>query len=491
MTETNGPTVAKALWRFRWSAAAIVLGCALLAGGVGMATGSGVQVEAVLALATPRPSGVISAGSLGDASLARYTAQRARFLTSDQVLGAVAESLDESNLNTLRARISVAPSSSSNIIMITTRGDDAEEAVQLAEALTRAYSEQTRAEVERLTTGAIESIQREIESIQATVDALPGPASSGSAATTLSELQLRANSLAVDAAIFADGVDFVVAPHEDAASGGGLPLRDAALGGIVGLVLASTISWIRADRDRAIGAPLQAEAVLQAPLLGELKSTAGPVSGSAYTAAVLDRDYELIWSTLRPILRVLNRVPGGVLLINSSERDLATATAVGLARAAAREDPSVLLVDGDPEGAGLTELLDLSDREGLSDLISQGGDHNAHLVDLELDDHESVAVLPAGKRDRDRMSVSALEIERYVMTWRKQFELVLIDANLVGAHQLPSVMSGVVDGVLFVVSNGTDERALEEYERWVRLHGSSIVGYVYADARRKLPPWYR
>ena len=52
-------------------------------------------------------------------------------------------------------------------------------------------------------------------------------------------------------AVLGDGVEFVVNPDESSVSSQQLPIREAALGLILGLVIAGTVAYLRADSDAA------------------------------------------------------------------------------------------------------------------------------------------------------------------------------------------------------------------------------------------------
>src|SRR5207302_1845654 len=97
-------------------------------------------------------------GVQGDASLARYTAQRAAYVTSDAVLHSVAANLHRNDITQLRRDISATPSSSSNTIVIVAEAGTSREAVQLASATVAAYRSTTAQDVKRLTDAAIKSI---------------------------------------------------------------------------------------------------------------------------------------------------------------------------------------------------------------------------------------------------------------------------------------------------------------------------------------------
>lgn len=248
------PGVLASLWRYRAMSAAIVGVMLAVSIGVGLVVQPRAQAKATIALATPPAKSVLASGIQGDASLARYTAQRAAYVTSDAVLHSVAVSLKRTDITQLRRDISATPSSTANTIVVVAQAGTRREALQLATATVAAYRSTTAADVKRLTDAAVASINASALHVQAASGSTP----SNSVATTLSQLAVEANDIRVSSALFGDGVQFVAAPRADAVTGPSIPLRDAALGLVLGLLLAATAAWLRADRVRvASSAPHQ------------------------------------------------------------------------------------------------------------------------------------------------------------------------------------------------------------------------------------------
>ncbi len=242
-------SVLGAMWHYRWMCIAIVAVCVVLSGVVGLFLTPKTSATATIALKTPSQDNVLTPGSTGDASLARYTAQRARFVTSDAVLGNVASALKLDDLASLRNQLEVTPSTDSNIVTISATGDSSKQAVQLATAVARAYAVETEKQVKALTDAAIKSIN---DSVEAATRAASGASSStakDAAASTISQLQLRASTIQTNSALLGDGVEFVVEPNPESVSSPGLPIREIGLGVVIGLVVAATAAYLRADAE--------------------------------------------------------------------------------------------------------------------------------------------------------------------------------------------------------------------------------------------------
>jgi capsular polysaccharide biosynthesis protein len=490
---------------------AIVLGVAALTTAAGLFIAPPARATATIALKTPPSASVLASGLQGDASLARYTAQRARFVRSDKVIEAVAKDLRRDDITEIRGQVSATPAATSNAITIVAAAPTADEAVELASSVVTAFGEQTAAQVDALTQAAVESIDQTIAEVQASLSPDASPETVQAVETTISELRLQKSEILRASAVLDNGIEFVVEPRAEAVVEAGLPLRELMLGLILGLVCAATVAWLRADRERGVTTALDAEPILDAPLLGQLHASSDvTIPQAAMLRSLPSHDYRVVWSAL------LRRAPAGVLLVNSASEQPRVMASLNLAVAAARENLSVLLVDADIERGTLSTLFRVQTADaGLRELLTRGGDYTRYVVPVDLggarsqrftDDHENgidwdlplheerpdpnarrLDLLSSGRLSSAEVNITTQAADYYVAEWRKDYDLVIIDAAPIGYGQLASVLSGAVDGVLVVVSKGEDSSQLEEVRRWVRLQATPVVGYVYASDERR--PW--
>ena len=240
--------VVAAVWRYKWSSAAIVIAAVLLSIGAALVVAPEAQATATIALSTPGATSVLAPGIQGDASLARYTAQRSGFVTSDAVLADVAQQLGRTDITQLRNDLSATPSSTSNTIVITASAPSGAEAVRLAGAAAQAYRTETKKDVQRLTDASVASIDQSAANVR---NAAAGSAAAqGSASSTLSQLAVNASDIRTSSALFGDGVDYVIAPRADAVTEASLPIKEIGVGFVLGLVIAATVAWLRANPRR-------------------------------------------------------------------------------------------------------------------------------------------------------------------------------------------------------------------------------------------------
>jgi hypothetical protein len=130
-----------------------------------------------------------------------------------------------------------------------------------------AYASATEAEVAARTKTAADTIDRTFREVIAARNASQSSAERLAAAQTLSDLSQKKSELQRASNVFGNGVDFVRGATMDGAKVPGPPVREVALGFILGVVIAAISAWLRADRDRRVLDPLRPEALLDAPLL--------------------------------------------------------------------------------------------------------------------------------------------------------------------------------------------------------------------------------
>lgn len=482
VSESRSPSIIDSLWRYRWSSLVIIALFLVMGLSAGLFISPPTQAVATIGLTPPPVGSVLSSGS-GDASLSRHVEQRSLFVTSDAVMGSVAERLGVTDFTSLRRDVSVTPSTSSNAITVTAEAPSGADAVALANAVVEAYREETAKEVAELTALAVEAIEQQAAQIRLGLDGQSGQELTNSAAVSLSQLQLQASERTTEAALFGDGVDFVEIAREDAVITAGRPVREVALAAMLGLIVAGSVAWLRADRDRRVNSALQAELVLGAPFVGELESTVDLAlpDGAPDVAALPTPAFRLVWSALQRLLELHS-----VVMVNAVGGARASSTAINVAVAAAREDLSVLLVDADLERSTLTRSLGLSgERRGVAALLENGGHHLDAEHMLVLPELGQIVVLPTGVRAGQELNFSRQTLGDLVNMWRKDFDLVVIDGAEVDSSPLPSHLAGMADDLLLVVPDGVDERSLLEFRRRAGLLGASMVGYVYAAS----PGW--
>jgi protein-tyrosine kinase len=111
----------------------------------------------------------------------------------------------------------------------------------------------------------------------------------------------------------------------------------------------------------------------------------------------------------------------------------------------------VLLIDGDLRRPALSQAVNLSATEGLSDAIGSPDGHKVALVQLT----EMLTLLPAGKPMADPLSeVSSPRMGRLLEEATGRFDWVIIDTPPLGAAADAGLICPLVDAALLVIRAG-------------------------------------
>jgi capsular polysaccharide biosynthesis protein len=200
------------------------LGFALVAVGVTWLTAPGVSTTGQLGLVYPASGNVLLPQPAGDATMARYTSQRALFAKSDAVLKEVASSVPGVTLEGLRTAISVTPSKTTNAIVVKSTADSPEKALAITQAVMDSYRTVTSEDVNARAAASAD-----------------GWEARGDTA--------KAKQVRIDGASFGDGVEFEVSPSLQPQTRL-LLNKQVVLGLLVGLGFGAMLAWYRGDSRR-------------------------------------------------------------------------------------------------------------------------------------------------------------------------------------------------------------------------------------------------
>jgi Mrp family chromosome partitioning ATPase len=265
------------------------------------------------------------------------------------------------------------------------------------------------------------------------------------------------------------------------------PMRMAAVGGLLGVVLGAALAWGLAWRRRpatAVGGGLaQPEwaqtGPLAAPLLGEIPDFA-ELAGDGQVPTATDPDslagkaYRALAVSLQS---VLHRTGARVLVVTSPDPgDGKTLTSVNLAVALGESGQHVVLVDADERQRGLSRLCDLDGQPGLTDLA---GESTPIDYCLWLPTFTSIQVIPAGAPVADSTGfVQGRSFSRAMLQVRQHASLTLIDTPALLSAPDALAIAEQVEGVVLVVRPETSAVTLIEARRRLDGAGARLLGYV-------------
>jgi len=392
----------------------------------------------------------------------------------------------------------VSVEASRDLDLITIKALDAtpEGAKEIADAVGQAYQDLVREEVQGNAAasmgeldGARAELQARIAELEAAIaaggDTTALQAERDAAAAEVVNLNTRAKEISVDAALYGSGVQVFEAAELPESPAQPRPLRNAVLGGALGLLAACALAWWLGERHRIAESRHDPAPILGAPLLGvipnlEAVGSDGKAPALTQPGSVAAEAFRFVASSLDSAIREHEAVV--VCVTSARQGDGKTVVALNVAAAAALGGRRVVLVDGDTHARGLSRWVRLDEAKGLTDLGS-GAPPGECVKPLEWG-AGLLAVCPVGSPvDPGAGFFHSAGFRRAVAALREQGDLIVIDAPPALASADALAITGKADGALLVVENGTPLHAIEDAGGRMAMTGTPILGYVFNRAR--------
>lgn len=159
--------------------------------------------------------------------------------------------------------------------------------------------------------------------------------------------------------------------------------------------------------------------------------------------------------------------------------------ACNLARIMAAKYKNVLLIDCDLRNASVHKTLGISNRCGLTNIISEfreGGSIHSYegVQDVQFDGGYALSVITAGHRVPNPSEVlGSKRLAKFLDQARKEFGYIIIDCPPVAVASDAIPLCNVSDGVLYVVdSKSSDKRKVKMAIGDVQRNGGHVIGLV-------------
>lgn len=511
----TGPGLLASMWRHR-----VVVAVVGVVAGFGAYVASAslppeYEATAEVVLVDPESAaGVFEDGRRIDP--ARRLLKEAERMTSRAVLDAAAASVTvagEAASARLGSAIDVNPSVERDLLSVTATARDPQLAADRANAVVAAYQQTVQAEAQAEAQAAateleaaMAPIRERLDSLTALLAAAPDDAATRAqqeaALGQLVELETRARELAVNAAVYGSGVDYVEPALVPAAPSAPQPARDAALALFLAVGAASAWAWWKEGaRSRAEEAEDPA-LVLDAPLLGQVPdfgpsriqswfnaSTTPPLLSQPQVDEVGADAYQFVATSLE---FALDEQDWKSVVFTSATPDQGkTITVINTAMAASADGRRVVLIDADGRKRSLTRLLGLDDARGLSDFVTTDVGLEDCLQPVDLGPYR-LLVMPAGSRLRQPVGFFRLpQLRKALLRIQQDADLVLVDSPAVLPVADAIALAGHVDAIAAVVSRRAHQAELTALKERLALTTTPLLGYVFNRARvRDIPYRY-
>lgn len=485
MAEQSSPRILDAVWRNRWSFAAIVGVVVMLSVGVSFLTTGSVTATQRIVLKAPDRAGLLGVEPSSESAFLRYLNQRALFVTSGDVMRGASDELGAgTTVSELRQAVTARTSDAQEAVIVQAVADNANQATAVVTAVVESYRTVAGRELATRSRAALDAIQDRREEIEQT---LPDGEETGTrnqvnvqaAAQALSELGQQTTELTVAQAQLGDGVAFVHAPEVNGPSALRSHARNGGIGLGLGVLLAAGFAWVREDRNRQLRDTSALAEIADEPVFAEIERLPDDETDAMHHPPEQPRrSYRLAFAGLQQV------VDNGVVVVTGTHEGGSTTSAWQLAQAAARSGLRVLLVDGAIRTRGLTSILGLDDdrHAGLTDLAAEFADLGDVARAIDLGYGAELWAVPAGRTSEGRSEVfRANSLRDLLDQMRSGYDLVIVDAAPPTRAPETTRLITTADAVVIAVRHGTRTSEFLELQRQLTIVGGTIAGYLITD----------
>jgi succinoglycan biosynthesis transport protein ExoP len=270
------------------------------------------------------------------------------------------------------------------------------------------------------------------------------------------------------------------------------PLRDAALAGVLALLLAAGFVFLREALSAKLHAPDEVSRVLGgSPILGtilRLPVTAGQpgLIVATHPRAAVAEAYRVARTNL--LYSNVDQSPRVVLVTSAREAEGKTTTVLNLAATFAELGNRTLVIDADLRRPMIHKMFEIENHTGLTSAILsdptavEGVIRSTHIHNLHV-------LLSGPLPPNPAELLSSQRMQQLLDILRGMFDTVLIDSPPLLAVADPLVLSTMVDAVLLVVdvessTRHTMVRVRETLDRVGSRLSGVILNKISADRRR-------
>lgn len=406
--------------------------------------------------------GLIGVDSQPEDAPQTRAAANAELITRDAVAERAREVLERDGVSPTAATVSGQVSPQTNLVVVTAEADSGERAAATANAYAVAArqigSQDIRERVER----AEDSVLDELKRARKNDEASP---------LELQTLQTRLAAIAAFRTI-AQPVEIAQRANVPGSPVSPKPLRNTAIGLLVGLLLGVLAAFGRDSLDRRFRAVHEIHRELDLPILGRIPEEAFAYPGLVSTGGAVMGEGEFEpFRVLRMNLGYLSpkAPPTSILVTSGMPEEGKTMVSISLAGAAALAGGRVLLIETDLRRPSFTRRMELPPGPGLADFLR--GEAAAEDVvrtipvarpwrlnevpgerAAEPADGAHFACVTAGNRPGDAVErLGSSVFSQLIATVSQAYDLVLLDGSPMLAVVDPLALMPMVDAALICV----------------------------------------
>src|SRR5687768_6367582 len=192
------------------------------------------------------------------------------------------------------------------------------------------------------------------------------------------------------------------------------------------------------------------------------------------------------------LLSTAGRAPKSLLVTSSLPGEGKTTTAVNTAISLAQTGASVVIIDADMRRPRLRSIFSLSDREGLSSILSSDLSEASILELVKKDEVTGLHLLTSGPIPPNPAELLGSDQMRRLMTaLQAHYTHVIVDSPPISSFTDGVLFSTMVDGVLLVVHGGKSSRHIVRRSKQLLTDvGAKIFGVVLNNVNLQSHDYY-
>jgi polysaccharide biosynthesis transport protein len=194
------------------------------------------------------------------------------------------------------------------------------------------------------------------------------------------------------------------------------------------------------------------------------------------------------------LLSTAGRAPRTLLVTSSVPSEGKTTTAVNTAISLAQTGAKVLMIDADMRRPRLHSIFDLSNRAGLSSLLSRDVVYDDIASTIQHEQNSGLFVITAGPLPPNPAElIGSEQMAKLIAEVSAKFTHVVVDSPPVAAFTDGVLIASMVEGVVLVVHSGKNSRKLVlRARKLLQDVGARIIGVVLnkADVRSRTDYYY-
>ncbi|MDP2654664.1 MAG: CpsD/CapB family tyrosine-protein kinase [Candidatus Omnitrophota bacterium] len=204
--------------------------------------------------------------------------------------------------------------------------------------------------------------------------------------------------------------------------------------------------------------------------------------------ALITEQYKILRTNVLSLNQ--GKPPKAIVITSSIHSEGKTITAINLAMAVAQsvQKPKVLLIDADLRRGRLNKYLGVSQKTGLSEVLSGNAELGDALFKIDMD---NLSFISSGAvPDNPAELLGSEQMRRLLADVKTQFDHVFIDTPPIISVTDSGIVGPLADGVILVVQAGRTQRGIvKRATELLQQTRAKLLGHVLTNIEYHLPEY--